>query len=158
MKDTDNTTAAGRKEAGYNQEGRVPPRGSSVTPVIDVHRHCMWKAGNSVEEIMEKLFKLKTHWQNMPSGATLTVVGITSIVYPELSDIDIQVQKQDEAGVVLSILSFSMKLELVCRELFFVPDDVLTRMVNDKTAAEEWGILRAPRALACSTPLQTYTM
>ena len=108
---------------------------NATMPVIDIHRHCMWKAGNSEEEIIEKLFKLKTHWQNLPTGATLTVDGITSIVYPELSDIDIQIQKQDEAGVTLSILIFSMELELACRELFFVPDDVLTRMVNDKTAA-----------------------
>ncbi len=107
----------------------------ATTPIIDVHRHCMWKPGSSEDKVMEKFFKMKTHWQNLPTGDTLTVDGITSIVYPELSDIDVQVQKQDEAGVTLGILSFSMELELLCRELSLAPDDLLTRMVNDKTAA-----------------------
>jgi len=135
MKDTDNTTGAGRKEAGHDQEGRVPKRGSSVTPVIDVHRHCMWKTENLLDRTLEIFIKKKIQWRDNPSSSTITMDGISSIVYPELADIDTQVKTQDEAGVTLGILSFSMELELLCRALSFVPKNLLTRKVNDRTAA-----------------------
>jgi predicted TIM-barrel fold metal-dependent hydrolase len=60
--------------------------------------------------------------------------GISSIAYNELNDIDAQAHLQDEAGVWLSILSFSMELELMSKRLAPLPDRILMQKVNDATA------------------------
>lgn len=66
--------------------------------------------------------------------SSATIKGITSIIYPEIRKIDLQIQCQDQAGVTLSLLSFSMGLETLCQALFFAPDRVVTRQFNDATA------------------------
>lgn len=60
--------------------------------------------------------------------------GITSIIYPEMKHMDLQMKEQTAAGVTLSIMSFSMGLESMCRALFFIPDAEITRRFNDATA------------------------
>lgn len=103
-------------------------------PVIDIHRHCMWKPSNLEEKLMEKILKMKIHWRDYSSYSTISVNGISSIAYHELDNIDVQVQMQDEASVTMSILSFSMELELISKELL-ISDNVLTQRANDALAA-----------------------
>ena len=126
-----NSEASDRVSPDYENKTQ---QNSKKMPIIDVHRHCMWKASGPLEETMESTMKKKINWCEHPSGAVITVDGISSIVYPELMDIDLQVRKQDEAGVAMGILSFSMELELMCRELSFPSDNMLTEKFNDKTA------------------------
>jgi aminocarboxymuconate-semialdehyde decarboxylase len=105
------------------------------TQVIDIHRHCMLKTSRFADRLMEKFLKLRTGWRDYPSRSTVTVDGITSIAYHELNDIDVQMRAQDEAGVSMSVLSFSMELELMSRALSIIPDAILARKVNDGIAA-----------------------
>lgn len=122
-----------------------PPSRNAEMPIIDVHRHCHWTSSVPMEIMMENTFWEKVGWRKHPYGETITVDGISVVAYPELMNIDLQVQKQDEAGVTMSILSSSMQLELLCRELSFLPEADVSQSVNDKTAAL---VAKHPKKLA----------
>lgn len=100
--------------------------------IIDVHRHCLAKPP---EGLMRTILEKRIHWREIEQYAVTTFKGISSIVYPELMDIDAQVRGQDEAGITKGILSFSMALETMVKALFFAPEDELTRRLNDATVA-----------------------
>jgi predicted TIM-barrel fold metal-dependent hydrolase len=103
--------------------------------IIDVHRHCLPKPSSATEGAMRTILKKRIHWREIEHYAVTTFKGISSIVYPDLMDIDAQVRGQDEAGITKSILSFSMALETMVRALFMVPEDKLARRLNDATIA-----------------------
>ena len=100
--------------------------------IIDVHRHCLAKPP---EGLMWTILEKRIHWREIEHYAVTTFKGISSIVYRELMDIDAQVRGQDDAGITKSILSFSMALETMVKALFFIPEDELTRRLNDATVA-----------------------
>lgn len=104
------------------------------TPIIDVHRHCMAAPSNVAEKMIEKIFKNRIHWREEHSGTTIKVSGVSTIVYQDLMDIDAQVQAQDDAGITVSLLSFSMQYELMCSKLFVAPEKLLAKRLNDRTA------------------------
>src|SRR5512147_749364 len=104
------------------------------TPVIDVHRHCMAAPSNAAEKMIEKIFKKFINWRERRSVTTIKVRGVSTIVYPDLMDIDAQVQSQDEAGITISLLSFSMQYELMCSKLFVAPENLVAKRLNDLTA------------------------
>ena len=51
-----------------------------------------------------------------------------------MTNIDVQVQRQDEAGVTKSLLSFSMMFETFSQALF-LPSEQVAKRLNDATAA-----------------------
>lgn len=111
-----------------------PTTRRETIPIIDVHRHCMAAPSNAMEKVIEKIFKTSIGWREKPDGITITVDGVSTTVYPELMDIDAQVQAQDEAGVTIGLLSFSMQYELMCKKLFCAPEGMVARKLNDRTA------------------------
>ena len=66
------------------------------TTVIDVHRHCLvdpFTGGLPAPAQTIPLFVAGLHETDAYSA--INVKGITSILYPELMDIDCQIQEQD---------------------------------------------------------------
>ena len=102
---------------------------------IDVHRHCLPRPSSATRGLMRFVLEKRTHWRETGEHTVTTFEGISSIVYSELMDIDAQIKCQDESGVTKSILSFSMALETMVKALFFVPEDELTRRLNDSIAS-----------------------
>jgi aminocarboxymuconate-semialdehyde decarboxylase len=112
-----------------------------TTKIIDIHRHCMEKP----EGIMGMMSEMLIHREENEQYAVATVDGISSIMYPELMDINIQIRGQNEAGVTKGILSSSMPLESAARSLFLIPEDKITRTLNDAAHAM---VARYPDKLA----------
>jgi len=106
----------------------------SQPPVIDVHRHCIPETSTLVEGVTRSIAEMLMGLRETDGYSSATVDGITSVIYPEMNQMDLQMKGQDEAGVTLGLLSFSMGLESLCRALFFVPDAEVTRQFNDATA------------------------
>ena len=102
--------------------------------IVDIHRHCMASPSSAREKIFESVFKNLIGWKEQRYGATITASGISTIAYRELNDIDAQVQVTDEAGITLSLLSFSMQCELICRKLPLAPEKLAAKKLNDRTA------------------------
>ncbi len=100
--------------------------------IIDVHRHCL---ARPPEGLTRTILEKRTRWREIGQYAVTTFKGISSIVYPELMDIEAQVKCQDEAGITKSLLSFSMALETSARALPIVPGNQLARKLNDATRA-----------------------
>jgi len=103
--------------------------------IIDVHRHCLPRPSSAVSGGARLLLESRTGWKETSEYAITKFKGISSIVYPDLMDIDAQVRGQDEAGITKGILSFSMALETISKALFVVTEAKLTRMLNNSTAA-----------------------
>jgi aminocarboxymuconate-semialdehyde decarboxylase len=103
-------------------------------PIVDIHRHCIPDTSGILAGLMGSIAEMRMNMVETKEISSDTVKGITSIIYPEMKEIDAQVRCQDEAGVTLSILSFSMGLETLCQALYFVPDAVVTRQFNDACA------------------------
>lgn len=103
-------------------------RSSQSIPVIDVHAHCMPLLPFPVRKAME--FFMARHG----SLRSTTHKGITSVIYPELTDLDLQIPVLEEAGVSKSILSFSMELELICEKSAVLPRGPVMKMFNDAMA------------------------
>jgi predicted TIM-barrel fold metal-dependent hydrolase len=80
------------------------------------------------------LFKNLIDWKKQHYGATIKVRGVSTIAYGALNDIDAQVQVTDEAGITLSLLSFSMQHELICSKLPLAPEQLAAKKLNDRTA------------------------
>lgn len=78
--------------------------------------------------------KIAAHMRETGSYSTVTLKGITSILYRDLMDIDAQVKVQDEAGITKSLLSFSMLLDAFS-QLVPLSAAKITRRLNDVTAA-----------------------
>lgn len=108
---------------------------TAETPIIDIHRHCMAAPSNVGEKLIETFVRTMIGWRKGESATTITDKGVSSIVYPELMDIDAQVQAQEDAGISISVLSFSMQYELMCRKLSFLSDTFVAKKLNDRTAA-----------------------
>lgn len=105
------------------------------TTVIDVHRHCLvdpFTGGLPAPAQTIPLFVAGLHETDVYSA--INVKGITSILYPELMDIDCQIQEQDRVGIMKSLLSFSMSLETFSQVLHMPALEVAKRL-NDATAA-----------------------
>jgi len=129
-------STGGTGEPGGQSERKVRPAArSGPSPIIDIHRHCMPQASSMGRGWMRSIAGMRTGLKETGSYSSTTVKGITSVIYPELQRIDLQIKGQDEAGVALGLLSFSMGLETLCQALFFVPDKEVTRRFNDATAA-----------------------
>jgi len=104
------------------------------SPVIDVHRHCIPEASTLFAGLTRSIAEMRMNLNETGGHLSATSDGITSIIYPEMKQMDLQMKGQDEGGVTLGLLSFSMGLESLCRALFFVPDTEITRQMNDATA------------------------
>ncbi|HYA90181.1 MAG TPA: amidohydrolase family protein [Thermodesulfobacteriota bacterium] len=102
--------------------------------IIDVHRHCLPKPSTTAKGVARVILEKRIGWRETPDYAVSTCRGVSSIIYPELTDIDAQVRGQDEAGIVMGILSFSMALETMVSALPVAAEKTLTRMLNDATA------------------------
>jgi len=114
---------------------KQPPKAQNqinTTPVIDVHRHCTPETTSKLEKRMRSFMNLRLRTRD--NLLVAKAKGISSIMYPELMDINIQVREQVEAGVTKSLLSFSMMLETLCKDLP-VPDKIIIESFNDMTAA-----------------------
>lgn len=106
-------------------------RHSGTNKVIDVHRHCLTRPSSATEGITRWILEKRINWKETEHYAVTTFDGITSIVYPELMDIDTQIKSLDAADITMSILSFSMALETIVKVLFMIPEDKLARRLND---------------------------
>ena len=105
------------------------------TPIIDVHRHCVASPfSTKMGRVARTVLRLRAGLHERGVCATVTVKGITSILYPELMDIDRQIQEQDQAGITISLLSFSMSLEMFS-QVFLLPAQEIAKRLNDATAA-----------------------
>lgn len=118
-----------KKESEVKATTRV--RHSGTYQVIDVHRHCLARPSSASEGFTRWILEKRINWQETEHYAVTTFDGITSIVYPELMDIDAQIKSLDAADITLSILSFSMALETIVKVLFLIPEDELARRLND---------------------------
>ena len=107
---------------------------SGSSCVIDIHRHCMPETSSVGGGLTRSIAEMRMSLKETGRYSSATMKGITSIIYPEMRKIDLQIKGQDEAGVTLSLLSFSMGLETLCQALFFAPDKEVTRQFNDATA------------------------
>ncbi len=108
---------------------------NAMMKIIDVHRHCIPGPSAMSNEIIRMMLEKRIQWKEDGKNAVTTINGISSIVYSELMDIDAQIKGQNEAGITKSILSNSMALESTAKALFLVPEDELTRQLNDSIAA-----------------------
>ena len=107
---------------------------SAASPVIDIHRHCMFEPSSMIDRAAQALLFKRLGLKDDDKYPSATWKRITSLIYPDLRDIDLQVKVQDQAGVTKSLLSFSMLLETFCEVLYQPSNWVATRM-NDATAA-----------------------
>lgn len=119
------------QSAAPDLEG-VPP--SIDSPVVDVHRHCIPEPASMAEGLTRYIGEMRMNYIENELYSSATIDGITSIIYPEMKHIDLQMKEQAESGVTLSMMSFSMGLESMCRALFFLPDSEITTRFNDATA------------------------
>ena len=103
--------------------------------IIDIHRHCLPGPSFAFRGMARLILQKRIGWKETNDYTVTKFKGISSIVYPDLMDIDAQVRGQDEAGITKSILSFSMALETMAKALFVVPEQKLTRMLNNSIAA-----------------------
>ena len=104
------------------------------TPIIDVHRHCVSNPfPGKLGAVIRGVMRVAAGLRERRGPSSITVKGITSILYPELTDIDPQIRQQDEAGISKSLLSFSMLLETLCQVLR-LPSAFVARRLNDATA------------------------
>ncbi|MEW5735612.1 MAG: amidohydrolase family protein [Thermodesulfobacteriota bacterium] len=94
-------------------------------PVIDVHAHCLPRFPFAIQKVMDLVTA-----RPGPNRAFLHK-GITSVIYPEVADIDLQMRVLEEAGITRSLLSFSMELELISRKAWVLPQAWVMRMMND---------------------------
>ncbi len=113
-------------------QGGLAP--SMDSPIVDVHRHCIPEASGMAGELTRYIAEKRMHLKENEEYSSATMAGITSVIYPQMKDMDLQMKEQGEAGVTLSLISFSMGLESICRSLFFLPDGEITRRFNDATA------------------------
>jgi predicted TIM-barrel fold metal-dependent hydrolase len=106
------------------------------TPIIDVHRHCMMPSALSpgFSSVAKKLLRLLTSLRESEAYWTVTVKGVTTLLYTEAMDVDRQIEAQGRAGVSRSVLSFSMILELFSQALHLPALEVAKRL-NDATSA-----------------------
>ncbi len=104
------------------------------SPVIDVHRHCMIDASSMIDRAAQLLLFKRLSLKEADKYPSVTWRGITSLIYPDFRDINLQVKVQDEAGVTKSLLSFAMLLETFC-EVLSQPSEQVARRLNDATAA-----------------------
>ncbi|MGO9122206.1 MAG: amidohydrolase family protein [Desulfomonilaceae bacterium] len=104
------------------------------SPVIDVHRHCMIEASSMIDRAAQLLLFKRLGLKEADKYPSATWRGITSLIYPDFRDINLQVKVQDEAGVTKSLLSFTMLLETFC-EVLSQPSEQVARRLNDATAA-----------------------
>ena len=107
---------------------------SGSSSIIDIHRHCMPETSSMGGGLTRSIAEMRMSLKETGRYSSATMKGITSIIYPEMRKIDSQIKAQDDAGVTLSLLSFSMGLETLCQALFFAPDKEVTRQFNDMTA------------------------
>lgn len=103
--------------------------------IIDVHRHCLPKPSAAIKRAARVILEKRIGWKETPDYAITKCKGISSIVYPELMDIQAQIRGQEEAGITTGILSFSMALETMVTALPIAAEQTLTRRLNDATAA-----------------------
>jgi aminocarboxymuconate-semialdehyde decarboxylase len=113
-------------------------------PVIDIHRHCMVESSSTIERMIRAILEMRLGIDEEDPYPSATLNGVTSILYPEALNIDLQIRGQDEAGITKSLLSFSMILETMSRALF-LPSDEAAKRLNDATAAL---VARYPTKLA----------
>lgn len=104
------------------------------SPVVDVHRHCIPEPAGMAEGFTRYIGEMRMNLKDTGPYSSATIDGITSIIYPEMKHMDLQMKEQAEAGLTLSMMSFSMGLESMCRALFFIPDAEITRRFNDAIA------------------------
>ena len=131
------STFSGNKQKLRGQaipQARRGIRSSLSVPIIDIHRHCMPETSSMVGGLTRSITEMRMNLKETEGYSSATRKGITSIIYPEMRKINLQIQCQNEAGVTLSLLSFSMGLETLCQALFFAPDKVVTRQFNDAMA------------------------
>jgi aminocarboxymuconate-semialdehyde decarboxylase len=113
----------------------IIPKGSRfVSPVIDIHRHCMIEPSSTIEKVTRSILYMRLGIHEDDKYPSATLKGITSVIYPDFRDIDRQIQVQDEAGVTKSLLSFSMILETFNQALL-LPSEESAKRLNDATAA-----------------------
>jgi aminocarboxymuconate-semialdehyde decarboxylase len=103
------------------------------TPIIDIHRHCMPQPSSTIEELVRSAANMRLGFDETDAYPSVTLEGISSVIYRDLRDIDLQVQRQDEAGVTKSLLSFCMMLEISSRALL-LPSSQVAKRLNDATA------------------------
>jgi len=116
---------------GAEDKGKGAKRDTKME-IIDVHRHCLTKP---LEGLMRTILEKRIHWREVGQHVVTTFKGISSIIYPELMDIEAQMRCQDQAGITRSLLSFSMAFETSARALPVVPENRLARRLNDATHA-----------------------
>jgi hypothetical protein len=75
---------------------------SAHVPIIDVHRHCVADPFLSMGRLARTVLRLWAGLREADVYSAITVSGITSILYPELSDIDRQIREQERAGITKS--------------------------------------------------------
>ena len=113
--------------------GALSP-GVAPSPIIDIHRHCMPGPSSTLEGLVQSAVHMRLGFDENDAHPSATLEGISSVIYRDMRDIDLQVQKQDEAGVTKGLLSFSMMLEISC-EALWLPSSQVARRLNDATAA-----------------------
>gem|GEM_PF-159731 len=118
-----------------DSRGRVEsPTNSPASPVIDIHRHCIPEPSSMLERAARSLLYKRLGFREDDKDPSTTWRGITSRIYPDFKDIDLQVKVQDESGVTKSLLSFAMLLETFC-EVLSQPSTEAAKRLNDATAA-----------------------
>lgn len=101
------------------------------TPIIDVHRHCLPNSlFPQIGRFGQAVLQLAAGRRDTSTYSTVTVKGITSILYPELKDLETQIRTQDQVGITKSLLSLSMLLEVL-----HLPASWAAPRLNDATAA-----------------------
>jgi len=107
-------------------------RQNNFIPVIDVHAHCTPQANSKLEKRMRSLMmSLRVHTHQ--DRQVVKVKGISCVMYPELMDIDLQMQGRIESGVTKSLISYSMLLETMAGDLP-MPDKKVIEGFNDAMA------------------------
>jgi hypothetical protein len=90
---------------------------AATVPIIDIHRTAWPTPLPAPARSPRTVLRLRTGLRQADAHPAMTVNGITSVLYPELTDLDRQIREQDAAGITKSLLSFSMALEVFCQVL-----------------------------------------
>jgi aminocarboxymuconate-semialdehyde decarboxylase len=94
----------------------------------------MPQPASTIEELVQSAANMRLGFDESEAHPSVTLEGISSVIYRDLGDIDLQIQRQDEAGVTKSLLSFCMMLEISSWALW-LPSSQVARRLNDATAA-----------------------
>ena len=101
-------------------------------PIIDVHRHWMPQPSKMASNpVMRRIVEYAAGLEMTDGYQVTSMEGVTSVIYPEMADLEAQLKDGKKSEITKSLLSFAMGLEVYCKSFFMTSEEKLTARLND---------------------------